>query len=220
MGNMQPYFPMRALPLAGVLRCQSLHTRLAVRKLRPSVLQSRSSDGEVGESPNLVDQTMAPCPRIDMMMMKCDRMYFPDLESREVLTPWRELAGTQPWTYTLVSGYDQVPVAEQDDPKMAFSATFGLFKWNCMPFGLCNAPRTFQRLMQRMFRDQQCQSLLFFLDDIIVLNSSVTQHLQQLEVVRGCLQRECLKAKPEKCAFPQGSCNIPFRYLSYTHSWC
>lgn len=68
MGNMQPSLPMRALPLAGVLLCQSLHTRLTVRKLRPSVLQSRSSDGEVGGSPNLVDQIMAPCPCIDMMM--------------------------------------------------------------------------------------------------------------------------------------------------------
>lgn len=106
-------------------------------------------------------------------------------------------------TLDLVSGYNLVPVAEQDKPKTAFCTTLCLFKWNCMPFGLCNAPHTFQRLMQRMFGDQQCQSLLFFLDDIIVFSCSVTQHLQQLEVVLGCLQQKGLKAKPEKCAFFQ-----------------
>lgn len=72
-----------------------------------------------------------------------------------------------------------------------------------MPFGLCNAPSTFQRLMQRMFGDQQGQSLLLYLDDIIVFSGSVSQHLQRLEVVLSRLQREGLKAKLEKCAFFQ-----------------
>uniref|UniRef100_A0A3B1IT31 Gypsy retrotransposon integrase-like protein 1 n=1 Tax=Astyanax mexicanus TaxID=7994 RepID=A0A3B1IT31_ASTMX len=72
-----------------------------------------------------------------------------------------------------------------------------------MPFGLCNAPSTFQRLMQRMFGDQQYQSLLLYLDDIIVFSSSVSQHLQRLEVVLGRLQKEGLKAKLEKCVFFQ-----------------
>ena len=70
-----------------------------------------------------------------------------------------------------------------------------------MPFGLCNAPGTFQRLMQRMFGDQQCQSLLLYLDNIVVFSSSVTQHLQRLEVVLQRLHKEGLKAKLEKCAF-------------------
>ncbi|MBZ5782076.1 reverse transcriptase family protein, partial [Klebsiella aerogenes] len=63
------------------------------------------------------------------------------------------------------SGYNQVPVSEADKPKTAFCTPFGLFEWNRMPFGLCNAPSTFQRLMQRLFGDQQCQSLLLYLDD-------------------------------------------------------
>lgn len=70
-----------------------------------------------------------------------------------------------------------------------------------MPFGLCNAPSTFQHLMQRMFGDQQCQSLLLYLDDIIVFSSSVSQHLKRLEVVLGRLQAEGLNVKLEKCAF-------------------
>lgn len=52
-------------------------------------------------------------------------------------------------TLDLASGYNQVPVAEQVKSKTAFWTLFGLFEWNCMPLGLCNAPTTFQQLMQR-----------------------------------------------------------------------
>lgn len=104
-------------------------------------------------------------------------------------------------TIDLASGYNQVPVAEQDKPKTAFCTPFGLFEWNRMPFGLCNAPGTFQRLMQRMFGGQQCQSLLLYLDDIVVFSSSVSQHLERLELVLSRLQKEGLKAKLEKCDF-------------------
>lgn len=117
-------------------------------------------------------------------------------------------------TLDLASGYNQVPVTEQDRPKTAFCTPFGLFEWNRMPFGLCNAPSTFQRLMQRMFGDQQCQSLLLYLDDIVVFSSSISQHLQRLEVVLSRLQKEGLKAKLEKCAFFQKE----VRYLGHVIS--
>ncbi|XP_035796548.1 retrovirus-related Pol polyprotein from transposon 412 [Amphiprion ocellaris] len=106
-------------------------------------------------------------------------------------------------TMDLASGYNQVPVVEADRPKTAFCTPFGLFEWNRMPFGLCNAPSTFQRLMQRIFGDQQCQSLLLYLDDIVVFSSTVAQHLDRLEVVLRRLQQEGLKAKLTKCAFFQ-----------------
>ena len=106
-------------------------------------------------------------------------------------------------TLDLASGYNQVPVSERDRPKTAFCTPFGLFEFNRMPFGLCNAPSTFQRLMQRMFGDQQSQSVLLYLDDIVVYSSSVEQHLQRLEMVLGRLRVEGLKAKLEKCAFFQ-----------------
>lgn len=53
-----------------------------------------------------------------------------------------------------------------------------------MLFGLCNAPSTFQWLMEHLFGDQ-CQSLLLYLDDIFVFSSFVEQHLEQLEVFLG-----------------------------------
>lgn len=52
-------------------------------------------------------------------------------------------------------GYNQVPVSERDKPKTAFCTPFGLFEFNRMPFGFCNAPITFQWHMQRMFGPQQ-----------------------------------------------------------------
>lgn len=104
-------------------------------------------------------------------------------------------------TMDLASGYNQVPMAEADRPKTAFCTPFGLFEWNRMPFGLCNAPSTFQRLMQRIFGDQQCQSLLLYLDDIVVFSSTFPQHLERLAVVLQRLQHEGLKAKLAKCSF-------------------
>ena len=107
-------------------------------------------------------------------------------------------------TMDLASGYHQVPVAVGDRAKTAFCTPFGLFEWQRMPFGLCNAPATFQRLMERIFGDQQCQTLLLYLDDIVVFSTSVSQHLERLELVLGRLQHEGLKAKLSKCAFQTG----------------
>jgi hypothetical protein len=96
-------------------------------------------------------------------------------------------------TLDLASGYNQVPVAEADRSKTAFCTPFGLFEWNRMPFGLCNAPATYQRLMQRIFGDQQCQSLLLYLDDIVVFSSTIEQHLERLGVVLEHLRHEGLR---------------------------
>lgn len=114
----------------------------------------------------------------------------------------------------LASGYNQVPVTEKDRPKTKFCTPFGLFEWNCMPFGLCNAPSTFQRLMQRIFGDQQGQSWLLYLDDIVVFPSTVQQYLQRLDVVVGRLQQDRLKAKLSKCSFFQPE----VRYLGHVIS--
>ncbi|KAJ8011835.1 hypothetical protein DPEC_G00062410 [Dallia pectoralis] len=83
-----------------------------------------------------------------------------------------------------------------------------------MPFGLCNAPITFQRLMQPMFGDQQCQSLLLYLDDIVVFSSTVEQHLARLDIVLGRLKQQGLKAKLSKCVFFQQE----VRYLGHVIS--
>lgn len=112
------------------------------------------------------------------------------------------LSGAQ-WfsTLDLASGYNQVAVAERDKPKTAFCTPFGLFEFERMPFGLCNTPGTFQRLMERIFGDQSFHSILLYLDDVIIFSSSVAQHLQRLEMVLSRLQQKGLKAKLSKCHF-------------------
>ncbi len=96
-------------------------------------------------------------------------------------------------TLDLASGYNQVPVVEGDRFKTAFCTHFGLLEYNRMPFSLCNAPSTFHRLMQRLFGDQQSQSVLLYLDDIVVFSSSVEQHLMRLEVVLSRLEQGWFK---------------------------
>lgn len=158
------------------------------------------------------DGSLRLCVDYRMLNSKTRKDAFPLPRIEESLDA---LAGAR-WftTLDLASGYNQVPVAEQDKPKTAFCTPFGLFEWNRMPFGLCNAPSTFQRLMQRMFGDQQGQSLLLYLDDIIVFSSTVSQHLQRMEIVLSRLQKEGLKVKLEKCAFFQKE----VRYLGHVIS--
>lgn len=71
-------------------------------------------------------------------------------------------------TLDLASGYWQVGVHPDDHPKTAFTTPLGLFEFQRMPFGLCNGPATFQRLMQHCLSDYTVDFLLVYLDDVIV----------------------------------------------------
>ena len=99
----------------------------------------------------------------------------------------------------LTSGYLQVPMAEQDRQKTAFTTPMGLFEYTRMPFGLTNAPATFQRLMTSVFGDLNFSEVLIYLDDIIVFSTTIEEHLQRLERVFSRLREHGLKLKPSKC---------------------
>lgn len=106
-------------------------------------------------------------------------------------------------TLDLTSGYWQVEMEEQDKHKTAFSTPTGLFECNRMPFGLQNAPATFQRLMSTCLRDLNLSTCLLYLDDIIVFSSSFEEHIQRLDKVFACLKQHGLKLKPSKCSLLQ-----------------
>lgn len=102
-------------------------------------------------------------------------------------------------TLDLASGYWQVQVEGVDREKTAFTTPFGLFEWDRMPFGLCNAPATFQRLMQRCLGGQLVDSTLVYLDDVIVYSPDFESHLRHLEDVFRAMEQYGLKLQPEKC---------------------
>ena len=84
------------------------------------------------------------------------------------------LAGSKYFTkLDLCSGYWQVELRDSDKPKTAFQVgTMGFYEFNRMPFGLCNAPATFQRLMERCMGDLNLRDCLIYLDDIIIFSST------------------------------------------------
>ena len=101
----------------------------------------------------------------------------------------------------LQSAYYQVEIAEEDKAKTAFTTPIGLFEFNRMAFGLCNAPATYQRLMHDVFRDDIFKVLLVYLDDILVYSKTVDEHLERLELVLSKLHQHGLKLEPKKCQF-------------------
>ncbi|KAL5471331.1 hypothetical protein EMCRGX_G029435 [Ephydatia muelleri] len=116
------------------------------------------------------------------------------------------LAGSRLFTtLDLASGYWQVEVAEEDQPKTAFTTPEGLFQFRVMPFGLCNAPATFQRLMDRVLGGLKWSSCLVYLDDIIIVGTSFSEHLRNLAGVLQRLRQAGLKLKPSKCKWCQKS---------------
>ena len=108
-------------------------------------------------------------------------------------------------TYDLRSSYHQVPVAEEDMDKTTFICPRGMYRYRTMPFGLCNAGATFQRLMDVVLSGLNLEICLVYLDDIVVYSKTTEQHLERLEAVLTRLSRAGLKLKPEKCKFFQKS---------------
>ena len=90
-------------------------------------------------------------------------------------------------------------VAEGDRDKTAFATQSGLFKFKVMPFGLCNAPATFQRLMDLVLAGVQWSHCLMHMDDIIVVGRSFKDHLQNLSVVQQRLKDANSRLKPANC---------------------
>ena len=103
-------------------------------------------------------------------------------------------------TLNLKSRYWQVPILEQDKEKTAFRTSSGqLYEFNQVPFGLCNAPATFSRLMDCVLSGLHWETCLFYLDDIIVFSSTWEEHLARLRQVFERLRHANLKLGAEKC---------------------
>ena len=111
-------------------------------------------------------------------------------------------------TFDLRSSYHQVMVNPLDSDKTAFICQKGMFRFRKMPFGLCNAGATFQRLMDIVMSGLHFQVCLVYLDDIITFSETLEQHIERLLIVLGRLRSAGLKLKPQKCALFQKSINF------------
>lgn len=101
----------------------------------------------------------------------------------------------------LQQAYHQVRLTEEDVPKTAFTTPMGLFEYKVLPFGLCNAPSTFQALMNTVLGADLRHCCLVYLDDIIIFSKTPAQHLQHVEAVLSRLAEKQLFAKLSKCEF-------------------
>ena len=101
----------------------------------------------------------------------------------------------------LASGYWQVKMHPDDQAKTAFITPSGLYEFKVMPFGLKNAPATFQRLMNRVLHRLIGKFCAVYLDDIIIYSTTFQDHCNHVQQVFARLKEAGLKIKPEKCTF-------------------
>nr|GEV85608.1 DNA-directed DNA polymerase [Tanacetum cinerariifolium] len=99
------------------------------------------------------------------------------------------------------SGYFQIPIDHQDQEKTTFTCPYGTFAYRRMPFGLCNAPGTFQRCMMSIFHDIIEKTMEVFMDDFLVFRDSFSSCLTNLDMMLKRCKETNLVLNWEKCHF-------------------
>ena len=103
----------------------------------------------------------------------------------------------------LASGYWQIRIRDEDVPKTAFRTPLGSFQWRVLPMGITNAPSTFQRVMNTVFRGLLNKAVLIYLDDLLVIGRTKEEHLANLQQVLQRLRDAKLYCRLQKCQFLQ-----------------
>ena len=99
------------------------------------------------------------------------------------------------------SGYWQVEIAEEDHDKATFASHSRLYRFLRMPFGLQNAPATFQRAVDIILSGVKWKTALVYLDDVIVYSRTVTEHMAHVREILQLLHTAGMSLKLAKCAF-------------------
>ena len=113
----------------------------------------------------------------------------------------------------LGSGYWQIELHPESRPKSAFVTHHGLHELARLPFGLCNGPSTFQRLMEVVLSGLVWNSCFVYMDDALVCSRTSEEHLEHLRQVFERLREANLELKPRKCLFLQDE----VAYLGHIH---
>jgi len=196
-------------PVRQALRRQSPHYSDAIdRQLNEWLEQGKISPSQSEWASNIVivkkkDGTLRFCVDYRQLNERTVKDSYPLPRIDDCL----DCLGGAQWfsTMDLRSDYHQVALDERDKDKATFITRRGTYSFNVMPFGICNALATFQRLMDCTMRGLQYEVCLIYLDDIIVFSQDISTHLSRLEVIFQLLGQAGLKLKPSKCAFMQKS---------------
>ena len=113
-----------------------------------------------------------------------------------------QLGGAQYFSVCdLASGFHQIEMDPADSHKTAFTTPFGHYEFSRMPFGLKNAPATFQRLMDLVLSGLQGRELFVYMDDIVIYATSLEEHERKYNLLIERLRKANLKLQPDKCEF-------------------
>ncbi len=98
-------------------------------------------------------------------------------------------------------GFHQIRVAPEDMEKTAFNTKYGHFEFLVMPMGLCNAPATFQSLMNQIYQDCIDKYIVLYMDDLLIFSESEEGHFKHLETVLSRLSQNELYVGQDKWSF-------------------
>lgn len=197
-----PYRPTFQLSSAELLATKQYISKLLKSgKLRPS----KSLYGsplffvrQKGELRGVIDyralnqitkKKKAPIPRIDEMM---DRLGQAKIFSK----------------IDLKTGLHQIRIKPCDIEKTAITTRYGLFEFLVMPMGLCNAPSTFQSLMNSVFYDYLDEFVVVYIDDLLVFSKDEKEHIKHLELVLARLKEHQIYVGKSTCEFMKESVEV------------